>query len=614
MSSFEAVQQEAASALKARDYDRVRALVAEMRTLDTPAANATAPYFEGVVHLYAGDPRTAQVLLQQAHDTATLHGLHRLLGGIETNLGQVLMTYGRYADAMHHMDAAIAAYAQAGDDAMSITARRHRGTILRMLGDMEASFACAMEALDLAQRHDDRTAEGLCWFDVGTIHMLTGDLPAAFDALYRSLDIHEQQGDMWEMAGTLSQLGSTYSQFQDAERATEMLLRAIEINERIGNRMGALTGAGNIGVFYLNTDKLDDAAQWLERAINEAAALGAEHHRAFFIEALATTYFAQQRTDDAARILTKEHDALVTYPDIERSSHVTLSKIMLAEGRVDDAYTLLMDDLRALENDPQPENKLYLIDALRSIARTKGDIEAYIEHDTAYKTIETELRGKATAQKVAMQETKRKIDAMQREHDRQLAVLHAALPRHVADRVARGEVVHDAYDNAAVLFMDIAGFTTHSSAMQPQETTALLADIFRQFDEICERHDVTKIKTIGDSYMAVAFPENDPCTRLANAAREMMSLSFTWPDQSPLIFRIGMHCGPVVAGVIGTQRLQYDVWGDTVNVASRMESSGEPGRIHVSEAFASQLTPDGVVLRGEIEVKGKGPMLTYWLM
>jgi class 3 adenylate cyclase len=627
MTSFEALQRDAAAALKARDLVRLRDVVADLRTLETPAAAGAALYYDGVAHLYAGDPRTAQTLLQQAHEVATQQHLHKLLGGVETALGQVLMMFGRYADAMHHVDAAIAAYAAADDEAASINALRHRGTILRMLDDMEGAFATSIQCLHLAQRHGDRTTEGLCWYDVGTVHMLTGDLPAAFEALYRSLDIHEQQGDLSEAAGTLSQLGSTYVQFQDAERATEMMLRAIEINERIGNRIAVLTATGNLGVFYLNTERLDDAAQWLERTVAEAADLGAEHHRVFFVEALATVYVAQQRVDDAKRILEQEVDAMARFPDIERSSHVTRSKIMLAEGLVDDAYAMLLQDLRDLDNDRQPERKLYLLDALRSIARTKGDIEAYIEHDTAYKTIDTELRGKATSQKVAMQDTRRKIDDMQREHDRQLAVLHAALPRHVADRVARGEVVHDAYDNAAVLFMDIAGYTTQSGTMLPQETTSLLAEIFQRFDDICERHDVTKIKTIGDAYMAVAFPNSEQRVasseqrvasseqRMARVALDMIATSFTWPNGQPIQFRIGIHCGPVVAGVMGTQRLQYDVWGDTVNVASRMESTGEPGRIHISEAFAQLLTAESLTLlpRGLVEVKGKGSMHTYWL-
>ena len=160
------------------------------------------------------------------------------------------------------------------------------------------------------------------------------------------------------------------------------------------------------------------------------------------------------------------------------------------------------------------------------------------------------------------------------------------------------------------------------------------------------RHGLTKIKTIGDSYMAVAGapePLEDHCPRAAEAALEMLSKladhdlksdpvlgNEEWIDEVGTIqVRIGLHAGPVVAGIVGDQRLQYDVWGDTVNVASRMESTGESGRVQVSEAFAEAMkqthpTPlsegEGqgessltLIERGEIEVKGKGSMKTYWL-
>ena len=187
----------------------------------------------------------------------------------------------------------------------------------------------------------------------------------------------------------------------------------------------------------------------------------------------------------------------------------------------------------------------------------------------------------------------------------------------------------DTHSNAAVLFVDVVGFTTNSNDLLPSEVTSLLANIFKSFDDICKTHGVTKVKTIGDAYLAVAFEKSadertsESANRMAQAALEMIGASFTWPSGTSVQFRIGLHIGDVVAGVIGSERLQYDVWGDTVNVASRMESTGEPGRIHVSEFFADALRDwkglEGtgrdwkVVERGMVEVKGKGQMQTYWL-
>ena len=216
--------------------------------------------------------------------------------------------------------------------------------------------------------------------------------------------------------------------------------------------------------------------------------------------------------------------------------------------------------------------------------------------------------------RIAMQEKEREIELERKEREKERAVLYSTLPPEIADRVIRGEDVSgDKHEHAAVLFLDVVGFTTHSSALDPQVTTRLLAEIFRRFDEICTEHNVTKIKTIGDSYMAVGFHE-DAAQAVAATAQAMITSNFFWPDGSPVQFRIGLHIGSVVAGVIGTQRLQYDVWGDTVNTASRMESTGEPGKVQVSEAFA-ELVAGRFTLsaRGTIDIKGKGSMTTFWL-
>jgi class 3 adenylate cyclase len=271
----------------------------------------------------------------------------------------------------------------------------------------------------------------------------------------------------------------------------------------------------------------------------------------------------------------------------------------------------------------------------------QNDLAGYVEHNNECTRINEEVNGKETATKLAMQEKQREIDAERKEIDKQLAVLHSTLPKHIADRVARGEVVNDHFENASVIFLDIVGFTSISDRIPSGHVVHLLEQIFTTLDAVCEKHNVVKIKTIGDSYMAVSF---ESVVNAATCALEMMSaldtLEITMPpslgdaswtkDVGDIRVRIGIHCGPVTAGVIGTARMQYDVWGDTVNVASRMESSGEPGRIHVSEAFAAELDPglrrgdDGgpdthtsdslsLLKRGEIAVKGKGSMTTYWL-
>ena len=248
------------------------------------------------------------------------------------------------------------------------------------------------------------------------------------------------------------------------------------------------------------------------------------------------------------------------------STQPTLAQIYLGVDDVDKAKQVIT---AWLEHKIDSEEQAAQMDAhklLMDIAKRTGAFEDYIAHNEQYQSLKDKVFGAETARKVALREKHEEIAAERAIRERERALLYGALPREVADRLIRGEDVSgDHYDDAAVLFMDIAGFTTHSSSLAPHVTTQLLARIFERFDEICASHGVTKIKTIGDSYMAVSF---EGAVAAARTAVEMMSSTFSWPDESPVQFRIGLHSGSVVAGVIGKERLQYDVWGDTVNTAS----------------------------------------------
>lgn len=194
------------------------------------------------------------------------------------------------------------------------------------------------------------------------------------------------------------------------------------------------------------------------------------------------------------------------------------------------------------------------------------------------------------------------------------------LPVSIAQRLKENDsVIADHFPSTSVMFSDIVGFTALSQTVSPAELVGRLNHMFSAFDELAQRHGLEKIKTIGDAYMvAGGFPEMrdghvndvaamalDMLEAVANCNREL--------DQSVNV-RIGIHTGPAVAGVIGIKKFAYDVWGDTVNTASRMESSGLPGRIQLTEDAAKLLDADFICEeRGTIEVKGKGSMKTYWL-
>lgn len=211
----------------------------------------------------------------------------------------------------------------------------------------------------------------------------------------------------------------------------------------------------------------------------------------------------------------------------------------------------------------------------------------------------------------------RQRDRFQQQSD---DLLHNILPSEIATRLKTDRaMIADDFPHATVLFADVVGFTPMSATMTPPQLVGLLNSVFTKFDEFAENLGCEKIKTVGDEYMVAAgvpVPRPDHAEAIAELALRIRDYMATHDfDGRSLELRIGINSGPVVAGIIGTHKFSYDMWGDTVNTASRMESSGVPGQIQVSPATYDLLAGNGYTFenRGTIDIKGKSPMET-WLL
>jgi class 3 adenylate cyclase len=208
-------------------------------------------------------------------------------------------------------------------------------------------------------------------------------------------------------------------------------------------------------------------------------------------------------------------------------------------------------------------------------------------------------------------------ERLARENERLLLNI---LPEPIAERLRQGEpLIADRFDDVTLLFADIVEFTQLSSTLSAPELVTVLNDVFSAFDRLVDAYGLEKVKTIGDAYMVVGGMLDGTTDHTARVAAMALDLTaavgrIESAARLGIGFRIGIHCGPVVAGVIGTRKFIYDIWGDTVNMASRMESLGVPGRIQVTYQVMDRLRGSFVLEeRGLIDVKGKGPMPTWFL-
>ncbi|MDA0867491.1 MAG: PAS domain S-box protein, partial [Cyanobacteria bacterium] len=269
------------------------------------------------------------------------------------------------------------------------------------------------------------------------------------------------------------------------------------------------------------------------------------------------------------------------------------------------AYLLQQGQILAAESEVRRRDGsiLWISENIRLVRDDQGEpqfFEGTVQDITSRRQAETELR-------------------QQRQQAERL--LNSILPQKIARKLKQQTVtIAEKFNPVTVMFADLVDFTATSSHMPPEDLVSLLNQVFSKFDDLVDKLGLEKIKTIGDEYMVAAgLPEAMPdhAYRMAQLALEIQQVikTFQTPAGVPLQLRIGLNSGPVVAGVIGQRKFAYDLWGDTVNVASRMESTSLPGLIQVSADTYGLLRKDFLLEpRGLIAVKGKGTMQTYWLM
>ncbi|MBC8124547.1 MAG: tetratricopeptide repeat protein [Candidatus Kapabacteria bacterium] len=610
---------------------------------------ARVSLLEGNCHLALGQFSEALSHYERAadlfHELGESNGKARATG----NKGNVYNYIGNYPLALHNYREAIAIHEVDGDlDGLARTVGG-MGLVYANLTEYPDALQHLTRSLEIHRSLGAKREEARLLSSLGNVYRQIADYPKAVEHFQKAQAIIEDVGEKSGLARVLSNLAGIYSDMHDYARSLEYNKRALAINEKTKDASTHARIVGEVASALHSLDKHESALEFIEKAMNESMKLGLTSLHCGQSLVRATILYKLGRVDEAqsaAELCLNESTRLGDLTDTIQAC-ITIGLCHDARGERVEARALYE---RALADSHSCGVRYIESTILATLSKLleQSEPRTALEYYRQSVAIDKQILGEQQQRQLAMLDMEQKLSEEHKLHEQHRELLLQLMPDATVVRILNGEkIIADTYENASVMFLDIVGFTSLASQAPASHLVHLLNAVFERCDAVCDQFDLSKIKTIGDSYLAISgMPalQEDHAHRIASAAlalvRELRRLHVTIPselgnadwvkDVGDLEVRIGLHCGPVVAGVIGKKRAQYDVWGDTVNVASRMESTSHAGKIQVSDAFAHVLAGNGAPvldgadviirnapfllrLRGTIDIKGKGEMKTWWL-
>ncbi len=561
--------------------------------------------------------------------------------GIATSLINIGIAYkeqGNYPRALEHYQKALAISDGLGDKLGISNSANNIGTVYDIMGNYPRALEYYQKSLVMTAELGDEQGTSYTLSNIGTIYQVQGNYPRALEYYQNSLAILEKIGDQIGISTNLSNIGVTYQYLSDYPRSLEYHQKSLTIREELGDKQGISGSLNNIGTIYTFQGNNPRALEYFQKSLSIKEEIGDTEGIAGNLTNIGTIYKEQGKHGLALDYCLK---ALAVAEEIgvlsrQRSACQCLYETYKTKGMGNEAlmYHEKMVMLRDSMFNEENTKKL-----------TRLEMQYEFDRKEAATLAEQDKKDAIAAQELQRQKLARngfmggfavvllfagvflvQRNRLGREKQRSEELLHNILPEEVAEELKeKGHSDAQLIDHVTVLFTDFKGFTALSEKVTPKELVKDLHDCFSLFDQICEKHGIEKIKTIGDAYMAAGglpVPNSTHAHDVVKAALEMAEVVEQGKARKinaglPYFeVRIGIHTGPVVAGIVGLKKFQYDIWGDTVNTASRMESSGEVGKVNISESTYALVRDDirfTFESRGKVAAKGKGELKMYFV-
>lgn len=472
------------------------------------------------------------------------------------------------------------------------------GNIYSLKGDHEKALDYYLKSIVKKEGFDDELGNSAQYLNIGNIYLDTGDFARALDYYQKGLAIEKKKDDKLGIVTALSGIGSVYYEQGEDTKALDYLKESLDISESINNTQGSAAILLNLSDIYLDQENYSEAIQYCEKSLALAKTIGDLGGQQFACECLYDAFRAIGNTNKA--LLFHEEMILIADSIKTEETSIKLQQIEFSKQVMEDS---LLQVEKNLQVEMKHQSEVQEKDKNRNIAIAVGVIFFIL----------------AIGFFTRWRYVKKSRAIIEKEKDRSESLLLNILPAEIAEELKNnGEAAARDFDMVSILFTDFKSFTEKSAELTAKELIGEINNCFKAFDLICETHGIEKIKTIGDAYMAAGglpVPSKNAVDNTVLAALEMQSYMTNRfaekeaTDGFTFEMRLGIHTGPVVAGIVGVKKFQYDIWGDTVNTAARMESSGAVGQVNISQ-YTYELIKDNPAFsfthRGKINAKGKG--------
>lgn len=516
-----------------------------------------------------------------------------------------------------------------------------RGNKLKLKGNLQEALSDFLLAIKIAQNSKNLVGEGVTYMAMANVFSVMKDTKKAYSYYEKAIAILRKSNEPLKLASALSNLGDEYLKNNQLAQALECFSESGTYFEKSGYTSGIAYTLGNMGVIYFKQGKNKEAESNLNQAIQSLESIEDFYGISEYLIHLSDIYSKQNNWSKALSAAKRSYQLAVKngYKDQISTSSLQLSKIYESTHKSNLSLSYFKKYVAYKDSVSNVKMVQDLADLRTNFEVSKKQAEVNIleKESEIQKLLAKKQQNVIYATVVAIilisllvvglfrryQFIKKTNAIIESEKNRSNALLLNILPEETAAELKQsGSVRAKKFDSVSVLFTDFVGFTAYAENLSPEKLVESVDYYFSKFDAIIEKYDLEKIKTIGDAYMCAGglpFETNDHAYKMILAAQEIIhcvALAKTERDVSHVRFdiRIGISTGPVVAGVVGTKKFAYDIWGDTVNTASRMESNSETGKINISEA-TFELVKDRFACeyRGNIEVKNRGRMNMYFI-